>query len=67
MLYASDNDDVYVNCNDVEHDHDKIGTASNYGIDEPTKIVINKLSEMRLKPKDMLTALGEKAFKNATC
>ena len=52
-------------CNDIlifkttsEHNHDQIGTRSEYGIPENVKTEIKKMFDLRLKPKAILEALN---------
>lgn len=56
LLFDCKSNDVLVYNIDAEHTHDEIG-ARGCGIDEITKMEINRLSSLRLKPKAILSAL----------
>ncbi|CAK1595795.1 unnamed protein product [Parnassius mnemosyne] len=61
--YTRDSDEGqkrFYRCNKTtsEHNHDQIGTRSEYGIPENVKRAINKLFDLHLKPKAILEALN---------
>lgn len=58
FLYVNGREDVIAYQTDSEHNHDMIGTRDNYGIDEKTKLEIDKLIGLRLKPKAILETLS---------
>ncbi|KAL0821529.1 hypothetical protein ABMA28_004986 [Loxostege sticticalis] len=59
LLFVNDCEDVLIFKTTSEHNHDQIGTRSDYGISENVKREINKLFDLRLKPKAILEALNK--------
>ncbi|CAG5039214.1 unnamed protein product [Parnassius apollo] len=58
LLFVNDCNDILIFKTTSEHKHDQIGTRSEYGIPENVKKEINKLFDLRLKPKAILEALN---------
>ncbi|CAK1582220.1 unnamed protein product [Parnassius mnemosyne] len=58
LLFVNDCNDILIFKTTSEHNHDQIGTRSEYGIPENVKREINKLFDLRLKPKAILEALN---------
>ncbi|CAG5039897.1 unnamed protein product [Parnassius apollo] len=58
LLFVNDCNDILIFKTTSEHNHDQIGTRSEYGIPENVKREINKLFDLRLKPKSILEALN---------
>lgn len=59
LLFINDDNKVNMYKTDSKHNHDEISTRDNYGIREKTKEEINKLFDLRLKPKAILSELGK--------
>jgi hypothetical protein len=57
LLFESGSDSVIVYRTDADHNHDDIGVRDDYGIHAQTKIEINRLFDLHLKPKAILAAL----------
>lgn len=59
LLFESNSDAVFLYRTGSEHDHENIGTKSDYGISQEVKDEINKLYDLHLKPKAILSRLIE--------
>lgn len=57
LLFESGSDSVLVYRSEADHNHDEVGTRTNYGISDQTKLEINSLFDLHLKPKAILAAL----------
>ncbi|XP_073948903.1 uncharacterized protein [Choristoneura fumiferana] len=59
LLFDTNSDAVLLYRTDCEHNHDSIKSSYNFGICDETKLEINKLFDLRLKPKAILGNLNK--------
>lgn len=57
LLIECGTDKVFVYRMEADHNHDAIGVRDDYGINAQTKMEINRLFDLHLKPKAILSAL----------
>lgn len=60
LLFDSTSDEVILYRTEENHDHDSLGSLSARGISAETCSEIDKLFELKLKPKAIMSALAKK-------